>query len=102
MLESMPRTAAHKPQILGARMPVDQKIPARSIFILANARLDDRRVAQGRESPSHIRPHFFGSGFGDNPRLRVGIDARPVPIERNLESPRLDVRHSIRLVALKE
>src|ERR1700722_10773269 len=101
MLESMPRLAAHKPNIVGAGMPIDQKIAARSIFVLADARLDDRRIAQRRESPRHVLSHFFSGSFANNARLRVRIDDCSVLVERNLESARLDVRHPVSFVILK-
>src|SRR5580704_9582888 len=101
MLESMPRPAADEPNIFGARMPIDQKISARSIFVLANARLDDRRIAQRREPPRHVFSHLVCRGLADNARLRVWIDDRSVAVERNLESARLDIRHSVSFIILK-
>src|SRR5262249_19345578 len=54
MLESVSRTAANQPNIRHFRMPVDQKIPAGSVLILANSRLHNRRSFQGRESIADV------------------------------------------------
>src|SRR5580704_5116696 len=80
MLESMPRPAANKPNIFGAGMPIDQKISARSIFVLANTSLNDRRVAQRGEPPRHVFSHLVCCGLADKARLRVWIDDRSVAI----------------------
>ena len=59
MLESVSRTAADKPHVFHLRMPVDQKIAVGSIFVLAHARLDHRRISQSRETACpHISARF--------------------------------------------
>src|ERR1700730_1446512 len=45
VLESVTRPAADKPNVLDTRVPVDQKISVPRVFVLANARLYNRRVA---------------------------------------------------------
>ena len=63
VLESMPRPAARNPHIFEIGMPVNQKIPARSIFVLADARFHQRRILQRRKSLPQIRARlvqFFG------------------------------------------
>src|SRR5690348_735379 len=98
----MTRTAAGKPYVLHFGVPVNEKIPARSIFVLAHARLHNRRSAQGRESPRHIFVHGFGHLRRNDSRLGVGIHLFTVLVERNLQSTTLDVRHPVDQVFLKQ
>src|ERR1700761_3063705 len=102
MFESMPRASADEPNIFRAWMPVDQKVSARCVLILANARLHDRRSAQRRESALDVNAYLLRRRFRHNPGLRIGIDTRSVLVERNLESARLEVGHPIVFVALKK
>src|SRR5207248_5508826 len=88
-------TAASEPYVLHFRVPVEQKISARSVLVLAHARLHDRRVAQGRESPRHVFPHRLGHLWRNDSRLRVGVHALAVLVESNLQSPAFDVRHPV-------
>src|SRR5882762_255663 len=102
VLEPMSRAPACKPHIFHLRMPVDQKIPVPSVFVLAHARFHNRRVAQGREAPCHILSNHFRHRGRHDPRLRVRINSLAMLVKRNLQSPSLDVRHSINQVFLKQ
>src|SRR2546429_671091 len=102
VLEPMPRAPACKPHIFHFRMPVDQKIPVRSVFVLAHARFHNRRVAQGREAPCYIFSNHLRHRGRHHPRLRVRINSLAMLVKRNLQSPSLDVRHSINQVFLKQ
>src|SRR5580704_15429447 len=83
-------------------MTVDQKIPVRSIFILANARLDYRRISHCRKTARDIFLHDFCFGSRRQARLRVGIDPLSMMIERNLQPAAFNVRHSVILIFLKQ
>src|SRR5277367_5052407 len=83
-------------------MPVDQKIAVGSVFVLAHPRLHHRRISQSREAHAHIFLHDFGFRSRRQTRLRVGIDALSVMIERNLQPAALNVRHSVVLIFLKQ
>src|SRR6266576_672184 len=102
VLEPMPGAPACKPHIFHFRMPVDQKIPVRSVFVLAHARFHNRRVAQGREAPCYIFSNHLRHRGRHHPRLRVRINSLAMLVKRNLQSPSLDVRHSINQVFLKQ
>ena len=66
-------------------MPVNQKISARSVLILADSCFYDRGILQGRESSRHVRSDPFPHHRRNNPGLRVRIDSLPVPLERRRE-----------------
>src|SRR5579863_3647932 len=83
-------------------MPVDQKISVGSIFVLADARLDHRRIAHCRKTAGNVFLNHFSLGRRRQARLRVGIDALSMMVERNLQPAAFDVRHSVILVFLKE
>jgi len=83
------------------RMPVNQKIPARSVLILTDARFHNRRIFQCRKPPRHILSHQLRHPRRNNPRLRVRINSLSMFIKRNLQSPPFDVRHSVNQVFLK-
>src|ERR1700692_4267361 len=86
MFEPVPGTSARKPHVIYFRVPVDQKISVRSVFILAHARLDDWRVCQGREALCHVRAHAL-DGFGRHHAcLRVRINALAVTIKSDLDA----------------
>src|SRR6266850_3383710 len=48
MFEPVSRSPARKPDVFHSRMPVNQKISARSVLILADASFYDRGILQGR------------------------------------------------------
>ena len=54
MLESVPRAAAEQPYILIRRVSVHDEVTVGSLFVLANASLDERRVFQGRKTERYI------------------------------------------------
>src|ERR1700730_6070258 len=62
MFEPVPRASACEPHIVYFRVPVDQKIAVRSVFVLAHTRLDDWRIGQGREALCHVLTHAL-DGF---------------------------------------
>src|SRR5580704_369349 len=102
MLESVPRPAADEPHIFHLRMPVDQKIAVRCIFVLADARLDHWRIPHGRKTAGHIFLNYFRFCRCRQARLRVGIDALAVMIERNFQPAAFNVRHPVILILLKK
>ena len=48
VFEAMTRSPAREPHVLEFRMTIDQEIAIRSVFVLAHARIDQRRVMQIR------------------------------------------------------
>src|SRR5262249_2389785 len=61
VLETGTGATAYEPNIVHLRVTIDQEIAARSIFVLADARLHDRCGVQGRKSARHMRPNLFNS-----------------------------------------
>src|SRR6266403_625368 len=102
MLEPVSRSAARKPDVFHSRMPVNQKISARSVLILADSRFHDRGILQGRESPRHVRSNPFPQHRRNNPGLRVRINTFAMAVICNLQSPALNVRHSVEEILLKQ
>ena len=68
------------------RMPVDQKIAVRGIFILADARFDQRRIGEGGETLAQHRAGFAQSLLRDFAIAGFGIELRTMGIERDFES----------------
>src|ERR1700722_6613551 len=62
MFEPVPRTTAREPHIIYFRVPVDQKIAIRSVFVLAHAGFHDGSVCQGREAFCNVGAHAL-DGF---------------------------------------
>ena len=59
-------------------MPVDDELRVRRRLVLADARLDDRRVGQGREAPRARRPGPGGPSPGSTIRSpSVGSNGGP-------------------------
>src|SRR5271154_1653194 len=83
-------------------MAINQKIAIGSIFVLAHARLDNWCISQSRETRSHIFLHDFGLRGRRQTRLRIGIDALPMMIERNLQPAAFNVGHPVIFIFLKK
>src|SRR5580692_4005261 len=83
-------------------MPVNQKVSVRRIFILAHTRLDYRSISHCRKTAGHIFPHHFRFRSRRQARLRVGIDALSMMIERNLQPAAFNVGHPVILIFLKK
>src|SRR5260370_15338542 len=58
VLEPVPRPAAHEPNVLHLRMPVDQKISVPSIFVLAYAGLHNPPPPHPRKPLLHRTPRL--------------------------------------------
>src|SRR5260370_664564 len=101
-LDPVLRPAAHEPNVLHLRMPVDQKLSVPSIFVLAYARLHNRRPAQPRKPLLHKTPRFFRAFRTRQTRLRVRINALAVPVHRDLQPPAFQIRHPVNLILLKQ
>src|SRR5437588_1806294 len=54
-LESMARTAAREPDIVGGGMAIEEEVGVGSVFVLADAALDNGLSGQGRKSPPQER-----------------------------------------------
>src|SRR5271165_1287338 len=83
-------------------MTIDEKVPRRCVFVLANAGLHDRRVFQGRESPCHKTPSPLRAFSRDEPGLPIGIYPFTVSIAGKFQSARLDVRHAVGIFLLEQ
>src|SRR5713226_673668 len=102
VLEPVPRPAAHEPNVLHLRMPVDQKISVPSIFVLAYSHLHNRRPAQPRKPLLHKTPRFFRAFRTRQTRLRIRIHALAVPVHRDLQPPAFQIRRPVNLILLKQ
>src|SRR5215467_1345287 len=69
MLKAMSGSAAHQPDVGKVRVPVDQEITVRTVFVLANANLGDRGVPQGGKAPDNVGSHSCRHFGGHQPRL---------------------------------
>src|SRR5690242_11843131 len=76
-------------------MTVNQEIAIGAVFILADARFDDRRIAQSRESPAKIIAHERERLAG-NAIEAIGINGRTVNVAGDFEAAALDIGNSVR------
>src|SRR5947209_19430042 len=91
MFEAVTRAAADKPDVRKHRMTINQEIAVRSVLILADARLKERRGAHVRQSPREMRAHDGESFRCDVALARVWIKHGPVQINCELETALLKV-----------
>src|SRR5256884_122778 len=102
MLESVARAAARKPHVLHFRVPINQEIAARGVFVLADTRFYNGRVAERGKPPRHVRAHCFGHFRRNDSGLRVRIHTFAVLVEGNFQPAALDVRHAVHQILLKQ
>src|ERR1700738_3012486 len=102
VLKSVPRASSREPDILHLRVPVNQEIAARSIFILAHKRLDQRCFLPSRETLRDVLLCPFDSFRRCYPRLRIRVHHFSVGVSRQFQSSTLHVRQSINFVRLKQ
>ncbi len=80
-------------------MLIDQEISVRSVFVLADARFDYRRIFERGETAGEEFARG-GEGFGSgDARLRVGIDGGAVAIVGDFEAAGFEVGHAVEFVA---
>src|ERR1700719_1038888 len=91
VFEPVPGASAREPHIIYFRVPVDQKIAVRSVFVLAYARFHNWRVCQGREALCHVLANALDGFRRYDACLRIRINPFAVTIERNLEASRFKV-----------
>src|SRR5580693_2678148 len=83
-------------------MAIDQEVAIGGVLVLANARFDNRRGFQGRESAGDeiLRPVHTRSR--DQPGLRVRIDVFAMRVAGKFQAARLNVRHTVGLFLLEQ
>src|SRR5579872_3424767 len=79
-------------------MAVDQEIAVRGVFVLADARFDDGRVAQGGEAAAqiiaHKRKRFAGNAFD-----AVGINGRSVTVAGDFDAAVFEIGHAVNFLS---
>src|SRR5262245_28451451 len=90
VLEAVSRATAHQPNVLELGMAINQEIAVGSVFVLADASFDDRRVAQFGKTPRHIVANFPEGLIAHYAHAAFGIKFRSVSIECNLEAAALE------------
>ena len=78
-------------------MTIDQEIAIRSVFVLAHARVDQRRVTQSRQSGCQSLPYFGQTCFRHDPIAFVRIEWRAVTINGDLDSTPVHIRQAVDL-----
>src|SRR5579859_7042472 len=85
MLEPMPGPASEQPHILVRRMSVHNEVTVGRLLVLADASLNQRRIAQCRESEADIFANVLKRFGTDHPLSVTWIEFRPPRIVGNLE-----------------
>jgi len=67
-------------------MTVDEKIAVRGIFVLANARFDNRSIFQSGQSQSQTPPCLSQTFSSGNPIAGIGIERWSMTIDRQLNT----------------
>src|SRR5262245_11259324 len=95
VFESVAGAASGEPDIVEIWMAVDQEIAVRSVFVLADARFDERGARQRRKPPGHKRARHLERVFGHLALGGVGVNRFAVTIEREFEASIFQVRHAV-------
>src|SRR5262245_4090151 len=80
-------------------MAIDQKIAVRGVLVLADARLDERRVFQMRKAAGEVLTHWRQPLGRHLPLAGLRIECRTVTVERDLEPAGLQIRDAVDLTA---
>src|SRR4030095_12483075 len=83
-------------------MPIDQEVAIRAVFVLADARVDQRTVRDCRKASLHVLAYTSDRLRGRRATADVGIDRRAMLIVCDLEAACFEVRHPIEDVAVVE
>src|SRR5437868_12541826 len=78
-------------------MAIDQEVAVGSIFVLTDARFDNRRIFQRGQTPFETLTHFGKSLAGHNSIAGVRIKFGSVTINRDLNAAPFRVRQAISL-----
>src|SRR3546814_9692271 len=100
MFEPVAAAAADDPAILPLRMSVDQEMAVVAILILANPPFGERTAGEVRETPCKIGADVGERLVGHAPLAAVGIIARAMGVERDLEPARRSEEHTSELQSL--
>src|SRR3954470_15319395 len=86
VLESVPGAAAHEPDVIRVRVPVEDEASVRRVLILADAALEQRRAAHAGETFLHMRARVF-EALSDHAAIAMsGLERRPTGIIGELEA----------------
>jgi hypothetical protein len=80
-------------------MLIDQEISVRGVFVLADARFDDRRIFERGEAAGEKFARGSESFGGGDAGLRVGIDGGAVAIVGDFEAAGFEVGRAVEFVA---
>src|SRR4029077_19271450 len=83
-------------------MAIDEEVPIRGVFVLANARLDNRRLCEGREAACDKTPRPLHPFWRGQAGLCVGVHALAMCVAGKFQAACLDVRHAVGLFLLEQ
>ena len=86
MFESMPGTASDEPDVIEARVPINDKVAVSTVLVLTHPRFTQWRLGQRRESSGQKSARRFFAGRARSAIRRIGIHWRPMRIVRHLEA----------------
>lgn len=86
VFEAVARASADQPRVPAFGMAVDQKIAGGGVFVLADARFEQRRVGQSREALAQQRARAPQRRWGEFAAAGFWIERGAVRIEGQLEA----------------
>src|SRR5262245_38510896 len=95
VFESVAGAASYQPDVVEIGMAVDKEIAVRRVFVLANPRLDERRVRQPRKAPGQKRARQLKRIFSQVALGGVRVNRLAVTIEPEFEAAIFQVGHAV-------
>src|SRR5712692_508711 len=86
MFETVPGATANQPNIFRRGVPIDDEVIIRAVFVLADTRLQQRRVLQPRKSEAKVLADRLEPVGAHRAVARGGIEFGSARIIRNLEA----------------
>src|SRR5712692_225975 len=86
MFETVPGATANQPNIFRRGVPIDDEVIIRAVFVLADTRLQQRRVLQPRKSEAKVLADRLEPVGAHRAVARGGIEFGSMRIIRNLEA----------------
>ena len=95
MLETVPRAPAYQPDVIHAGMAIHDEMAVGRLLVLADARLDERRIFHRGKAESHVLADSLQGRRADNSLAGGGIEFTATRIVGDFEPSAVAARDAV-------